>query len=114
MSIIEKPAQGFHIEKRVFIAFDALSPEEKRTIRDVLSDRDHFVASTSDLSKVRKVSKSEPVYAFRVLSEVNIIYKVSGEEIEVLDLMAEAPMRRYAPKKKSKAPKNSNGVKGSI
>ncbi len=96
MSIIEKPGQGFHIQKRVFIGLDSLSEEEKRTIRDALSDRDHFIASTADLGKVRKVSRSEPIYAFRVLSDVNIIYKVSGEEIEVLDLMAEAPMRRYA------------------
>ncbi len=80
----------------------------------MLSDRDHFVASTADLGKVRKVSRSEPVYALRILPGVNLIYKVSGEEIEVLDLMAEALMRRFAPKKKRNAMKNSNGVKGSI
>ena len=114
MPIIEKPAQGFHIQKRVFIHLDALSEEEKRVVGDVLCDRDHFVASTSDLSKVRKISESESVYAFSILPGVNLIYKVSGEEIEVLDMMAEAIMRRFAPKKKSKAMKNSNGVKGSI
>jgi hypothetical protein len=114
MSIIEKPGKGFHIQKRVFIGFDVLTEEEKQTVGDVLRDRDHFVASTADLSKVRKLSKSEPVYALSILSWLNIIYKVSGEEIEVLDLMSDAILRRYGPKmKKPKATKNINGVNGS-
>ena len=59
----QEAAQGFHIHRRVSFGLDALSEEEKRTIRDVLSDRDHFVASTANPGKVRKVSRSEPVYA---------------------------------------------------
>ena len=43
---------------------------------------------------------------------MNIIYKVSGEEIEVLDLMAEAPLRQFAPKQKPRDPKTTTMANG--
>ena len=113
MSTIDTPAQGYHIHRRVSFGLGALSEEEKRTIRDVLSSRDRLVASTADPGRVRRVSRSEPIYALSILSDVNIIYKVSGGEIEVPHLMSEPLMRQFAPKRKSDATKNSNGAKGS-
>ena len=57
MPLVKKPMQGFKIDGRVSIAMDALSNKEKKVIGGVLSDRDHFIASTSDPRKVRKLSE---------------------------------------------------------
>jgi len=117
MPITEKATQRYHIDGRVSIALDALSEKQKQTVGGVLINRDRFVASTADRRKVRRISKSEPVYALSIPSGLNIIYKVSGDAIEVMDLMGRATLRRYAPKKRRaqpKAAKRSSGVKGSI
>jgi len=105
MPFVKKQVQGFKIDGRVSIAMDALSNKEKMVVGGVLCDRDHFLASTSDPRKVRKISESEPVYALSGPSGLNIIYRVSGDEIEVLDLMGTTTLERLSPKKRRLQPK---------
>jgi hypothetical protein len=52
MAIVKKPMQGFKIDGRVSIALDALTEKQKKAVGGVLTDRDHFLASTADRRKV--------------------------------------------------------------
>jgi len=94
----ERKATDFKIDARVSIALDALSEKQKKSVGGLLSDRAHFVAGMANRRKNRKVSVSEPVYALSASPGLNIIYKLSGDDIEVLDLMGDATLQRFAPK----------------
>ena len=93
-------AKTFLVDGRVSIALDALDDAQKRTVGGVIVDRDHFVACAADPGRVRKISRSKPVYALSVPSGLDIIYRVSGEQIEVLDLMGRAALLRYGARRK--------------
>jgi len=101
MAITKKPAQGYHVDRRVSIGLDALDDTQKRAVGEVIMDRDHFLAHAADRRKVETISERGSVYALRVPSGLNIIYKVSGDDIEVLDLMGEETLRKYGARKKA-------------
>ena len=108
-----KSSDKFQIDDRVSIALDALDAQQKGAIGQVLSDRDHFLSHTSNRRRVRKISKSQPVYAVSVPAGLDIIYRVSGDAIEVMDLMGSATLKRFGAKKRSrnpKPPRNSGGL----
>ena len=104
MAVIKK-SPGYQIDGRVSIALDALDDEQKRAVGGVITDRDHFIASTADSRKVRRISKNDPFYALRVPSGLRIIYSKVGDNIVVMDLMHQATLGRYGRRKVSKAKK---------
>ena len=61
MAVIQK-SPGYQVDRRVSIALDALDDDEKQAIGDILNDRAHFIASTADTRKVRRISKDHPLY----------------------------------------------------
>jgi hypothetical protein len=67
------------------------------SIPAALSDRAQFIAGIANRRRNRKVSATEPVYALSAAHGLNIIYELSGEEIEVLDLMGEATCNDSLP-----------------
>jgi hypothetical protein len=101
LAITKTPANRYHVDVRVSIALDALDEKQKKAVGKVIRDRDHFLAYAADRRKVETISKKRSVYALSVPTDLNIIYQVSGDDIEVLDLMGEAILRRYGAKKKS-------------
>ena len=100
MAITKKPASWYHVDGRVSIALDALDEKQKKAVGKVIRDRDHFLAYAADCRKVETISKKRSVYALSVPTDLSIIYQVSGDAIEVLDLMGEAILRRYGAKKR--------------
>jgi hypothetical protein len=117
MAMTKKSAGGYHVDRRVSIGLDALDDAQKRAVGEVIIDRDHFLAHTVDRRNVETISKRESVYALSVPTGLNIIYKMSGEGIEVLDLMGNATLRKYGAKKKeasNKQPKSARKLKGSV
>jgi hypothetical protein len=117
MSITLKSSAGYQIDDRVSIALDALDSKQQGAVGRVLSDREHFLTHTSKRHRVRRISKSQPVYAVSVPPGLDIIYKVSGDAIEVIDLMGSATLKRFGAKKKHRSPKTSKksgGVGGMI
>ncbi len=83
---------------RVSIALDALDEEQKQAVGGVIIDRAHFLASTADSRKVRRISKDQPLYTFSVPSGLRIVYSKVGDEIVVMDLMQQATLDQYGPK----------------
>ena len=106
MAINIKSSEGFQIDDRVSIALDALDARQKGAIGRVLSDRDHFLSHTSNRRRVRRIfPKSQPVYAVSVPAGLDIIYRMSGDSIQVMDLMGRATLKRFGAKKRPKHPK---------
>jgi len=78
---------------------EALNEKQKEAVVSVLADRDHFVTSTANKGKVRKISRDNPFYALSVRSGLRIIYSRVGENIIVMDLMRQATLDRYGERK---------------
>jgi hypothetical protein len=105
MAVIKK-SPDYQIDGRVSIALDALDDEQKRAVGGVITDRDHFIASTADSRNVRRISKNDPFYALRVPSGLRIIYSKVGDNIVVMDLMHQATLGRYGRRNVSIAKKS--------
>ncbi len=108
MLVTLKSSDAFQIDDRVAIAIDALDEQQKAAVGELLSDREHFLTHTSQRHRVRKISKSQPVYAVNILRGLDLIYEVAGDAIHVLDLMSTATLERFGAKEKShksKSPK---------
>ena len=80
---------------------NALDEKQKKAVSRVIRDRDHILAYAADCDEVETISKKRSVYALSVPSDLSIIYQRSGDDIEVLDLMGQAILRRYGVKRKS-------------
>jgi len=106
---VTKKSPGYQIDGRVAIALDALDEKQKETVRGVLTDRAHFIASTADGRKVRRISKDEPFYALSIPSGLRIIFSKVGDDIVVMDLMRQATLDRYGQQKSDK--RNGSGTK---
>jgi hypothetical protein len=87
---ITKKSPGYQVDQRVSIALDALDDAEKQAIGDILKDRAHFLASTADPRKVRRITEDHPLYALSVPAGLRLIYSRVGDEIVVMDLMHKA------------------------
>jgi hypothetical protein len=90
-----KKSPDFQVDGRVSIALDALDDKQKRAVGGVIIDRDHFIASTADSRKVRRISRNDPFYALKVPSGLRIIYSKVGDDIVVMDLMHQVTLDTY-------------------
>jgi hypothetical protein len=95
---VAKKTPGFQVDGRVSIALDALDEKQKRDVGGVITDRAHFLASTADSKRVRKISRDQPLYTLKVPSGLRIIYSKVGDEIVVMDLMRQTTLDRYGRK----------------
>jgi hypothetical protein len=103
---VTKKSPGFQIDGRVSIALDALDNEQKQSVGEIITDREHFIASTADSRKVRKISKNDPIYALRVPSGLRIIYSKVGDDIVVMDLMHQTTLDTYGRRNLAKTRKS--------
>ncbi len=102
MEVMRKSPR-YQIDRRVSIALDALDDTQKRAVGGVLIDRAQFLASTADSRKVRRISKTSPLYALSIPSGLRIIYSRVGDDIVVMDLMRQATLDRFGQQKTAKA-----------
>jgi len=100
---------GFEIDDRVSIALDALDDKQKQALGGVLSDRDHFLASTASGRNVKKISKNNEFYALKAPDGLRIIYTHVGDNIVVIDVMRQETLDLYGRRKVTKA--KGNGTK---
>jgi hypothetical protein len=117
MTITRKPAQRYYVDGRVAIGLDALNDAQKKAVGDVIIDRDHFLSHAADRRKVETISKKMSLYALSIPSGLNLIYKDSGGDIEVLDLMGNETLRKYGAKNKAgrkKTLKSAGKLKGAV
>jgi hypothetical protein len=93
-----KMSPGYQVDGRVSIALDALDDQRKQAVGGVITDRAHFLASTADSRKVRRISKNQPFYSLEVPSGLRIIYSQVGDDIGVMDLMSQATLDQFGRK----------------
>jgi hypothetical protein len=86
---VAKKSPGYQVDLRVSIQLDALDQDEQRAILDVIQDRAHFLATTADRRKVRRISKTKPLFALKLPRGLRLIYSQVGDEIIVMDLLHE-------------------------
>ncbi len=106
---VTKKTPGYQVDGRVSIALDALDDKQKQVVGGVITDRDHFLASTADTKKVRRISRDGPLYTLKVPSGLRIVYSKVGDEIVVMDLMRQATLDRYG--RKTAKPKSGGSKK---
>ena len=117
MAKTKKPAQRYRVDGRVAIGLDALNDAQKKEVDEVIRDRDHFVARVADRLKVETISDKMSLYALSVPSGLSVIFKESGGDIEILDLMGTEVLRNYGATTKARrknAPTPARKVKGSV
>ena len=86
MAVIDQ-ATGYKVDGRVSIALDALGDEQKRFVKDVISDKENFIRSTSSRGAVRRLTGKQPLYVLRGPGDLRIIYSKTDDAITVKDLM---------------------------
>jgi hypothetical protein len=95
---VVKKSPGFKVDGRVSIALDALDDKQKLAVGAIITDRAHFLKSTSESGKVQRISKESPLYSLKVPPGLRIIYSQVGDEIVVMDLMRQATLDRFGRK----------------
>ena len=97
MSFVKK-SPPYKVDGRVSIALDALDDKQKRVVGGIIIDRAHFLESTSDTRRIKRLSMERPLYSLKAPSGLRIIYSQVGDEIVVMDLMRQETLDRYGPK----------------
>ena len=92
------PGSDFMVERRIKIGVDALSPEERQIVEDVMSSKARFLAWIADPEKVGKLRPDAPYYSLKITPELRLIYTWEGDRIHLLDVINQAWFDRYASK----------------
>jgi hypothetical protein len=87
MAIAENAKATFHVHRRVLIALNALDDAEKQAVERVISSREVFLETIAEENQIQKISDHAPLFSFSTRIGLLIIYTISGENIEVKDLM---------------------------
>jgi hypothetical protein len=90
-------SKGFHIDRRVAIAWDALTPEQRRSVDRVIGNKETFLAHASDPANVRKLSGKTALYTLRVPPGLRIVFSKTDDEIVVMDVMRKATLDHFKP-----------------
>jgi hypothetical protein len=91
-------ANDFFVEHRIRIGLDALSPEERQIIEDATRSKANFLALIANPKKVERLRPTAPYHSLKITPELRLIYTREGDRIDVLDLMNQAVLDRYASK----------------
>lgn len=97
---------GFHVDRRVSIATDALTPQQKSLIDPLLTNQHRFVLRANRTGMAEKLSNKPATYALNAGGDLRIIYSETSDGIVVRDIMRESTLRQLtrAPKAAKKAP----------
>ncbi|WP_210420270.1 hypothetical protein [Aquisphaera giovannonii] len=106
---MSRRSPAYQIDGRVSIALDALDERQRRAVGAMIANRDRFLESTSDPSRIRKISRTRPLYALEAPDGLRVIYSHVGDEIVVMDLMHQATLDQF--RRKTSLP-NDRRVKG--
>ena len=91
---------GFHVDRRVSIAADALSPQQKSIIDPLLSDEHRFLLRTNRTGMTKKLPNRATTYALNAGGDLRIIYSKTSDGIIVQDIMRESTLRQFVAKAK--------------
>lgn len=86
-----------NIHKRVLIALDVLSIEDKNSVLQAISYPSIFGLDPFLRTQVKKIHPSEPLYLLRINPTIRVILRVTQrDEIEILDIVMKDRLKLFA------------------
>jgi hypothetical protein len=102
-SITNDDVKDFEVDPRIRIGLDALTPEDRRIVEQVTQSKAHFLARISDSRQVFRLRPNDPYYALKITPSLRLIYTREGDRIDVVDLMNQGFLDRYASMRTDRA-----------
>ncbi len=99
--------KDFEINRRVSIAIDALSPNQKAAITPVLESRKLFVAQANRPGSTKKLPGSSSAYSMKAGGGMQIIFTREDGHIVVQDIMRKTMMDQLFATRKSRPAKKT-------
>jgi hypothetical protein len=100
---ITNDVKDFEVDPRIGIGLDALTPEDRRSVEEATRSKENFLARISDPSQVFRLRPSAPYHALKIGSSLRLIYTREGDRIDVVDLMNQGFLDRYASMRTDRA-----------
>jgi hypothetical protein len=81
---------GLIVDRRVSIALDALSSQQRKIVQNMIVSKDRFLTHLSNPQRVKTLSTKQPLYSVSVSPDLRLIYTCPGDDIVVMDLVNKA------------------------
>jgi hypothetical protein len=88
--------KDFEVDPGIRIGLDALTPDDRRAVEEAIRSTESFLARTADPGQVFRLRPNDPYIALKVTPRLRLIYTREGDRIEVVDLMNQGVLDRYA------------------
>ncbi len=88
--------KDFEVDPGIRMGLDALTPEDRRIVEEAIRSKEGFLARIADPSRVFRLRPTAPYLALKVTPRLRLIYTREGDRIEVVDLMNQGFLDRYA------------------
>jgi hypothetical protein len=88
--------KDFAVDPGIRIGLDALTPEDRRAVEEAIQSKESFLARIADPSQVFRLRPKDPYLALKVTPRLRLIYTREGDRIQVVDLMNQGFLDRYA------------------
>jgi hypothetical protein len=88
--------KDFEVDPGIRIGLDALTPEDRRAVEEAIRSKESFEARIADPGQVFRLRPNDPFLALKVTPRLRLIYTREGDRIEVVDLMNQGFLDRYA------------------
>jgi hypothetical protein len=88
--------KDFEVDPRIKIGLDVLTPKDRQAVEEAIRSKEDFLARISDPSQVFRLRPKDPYIALKVTPRLRLIYTREGDRIEVVDLMNQGFLDRYA------------------
>ena len=89
-------ARDFEVDPGIRIGLGALTPEDRRAVEEAIRSKGDFLARIVDPSRVFRLRPKDPYIALKVTPRQRLIDTRDGDRIEVVDLMNQGFLDRYA------------------
>ena len=91
--------KGFDVHPRVGIAMSVLSPTERKAVARAIRSPEDFDLCAADPTRSKKLETPDELDVLRVTPQIRLVFKQMGKGIEVLDLVDQATIDRFATRK---------------
>jgi hypothetical protein len=95
-SVTSDDVKDFEVDPGIKVGLDALRPEDRRAVEEAIRSKESFLARISDPSQVFRLRPKDPYIALKVTPRLRLIYTREGDRIQVVDLMNQGFLDRYA------------------
>ena len=107
-SMTNDDVKDFEVDPGVRIGLDALKPDDRRAVEEAIRSKENFLARIAEPGQVFRLRPNDPYLALKVTPRLRLIYTREGDRIEVVDLMNQGFLDRYATLQSDRAEPTSD------